>query len=198
MYLDTRTTGIVVELRYASTHNFIGKRIDGYHQNILIVTQPTAKALYAIQKEATKKGYGLKLFDGYRPQKAVDHFVRWATDRNDTLKKHEYYPRVPKDSLFALGYIAKKSGHTRGSTVDLTLIDLKTGKEVDMGSPYDFFGTISHPFYKDISAEAYQHRMVLRNLMIAHGFIPYANEWWHFTLKAEPYPNTYFNFNIEE
>ncbi len=197
VYLNTDTTNIKVELNYRSSNNFIGRPIDGYKKSVIIVTQPTAEALYKIQNKLQKMGYGLQIFDAYRPQKAVDHFVRWAGHLNDTLKKHQYYPTVPKDSLFALGFIAKKSGHTRGSTVDLTLIELNTGKEVDMGSPYDFFGTISHPFYKDISAQAYRHRMLLRNLMITHGFVPYKNEWWHFTLKNEPFPSTYFDFNIE-
>jgi D-alanyl-D-alanine dipeptidase len=142
-------------------------------------------------------GLSLKIFDAYRPQQAVDHFVRWAKVMNDTLMKQLYYPDVQKSELFTLGFIASKSGHTRGSTVDLSIVDVKTNKEVDMGSSYDFFGEKSHPFYKKITEAQMKNRMLLRTIMIKNGFIPYDNEWWHFTLKDEPYPTTYFNFLIE-
>ncbi len=140
---------------------------------------------------------GLKLFDAYRPQQAVNHFVRWAKVLNDTLMKQSYYPDVPKSELFKRGYIASKSGHSRGSTVDLTLIDLDTGNELDMGSPYDFFGVQSHPFYKKITDKQRKNRMLLRRVMLKNGFKPYENEWWHFTLRDEPFPNQYFDFPVK-
>lgn len=197
VYLSDVDKSIQKELRYLGTNNFIGKPIDGYHNNCIIVSKPTANTLKIIQSKLKKEGLGLKIFDAYRPQQAVDHFVRWAKVLNDTLMKKQYYPKVPKSQLFNLGYIASKSGHTRGSTVDLTIIDLKTGQELDMGSPFDFFGVRSHPFYRKISTKQKENRMLLRRIMLKNGFKPYDNEWWHFTLKNEPYPNTYFNFLIK-
>ena len=197
MYLCNIEKSIQSELRYITHHNFIGKPIDGYKKDTIIVSQKTAEALKEIQQILLKDGLSLKIFDAYRPQQAVDHFVRWATILNDTLMKREYYPDIPKSQLFNLGYIASKSGHTRGSTVDLTIVDLKTKKELDMGSPYDFFGEISHPFYKKISKKQQENRLFLRRIMLEKGFKPYNNEWWHFTLANEPFPTTYFQFSIE-
>ena len=197
VYLADVDKSIQKELRYLSNNNFIGKPIDGYINDCVIVSKPTAKALKQIQEKLKKEGLSLKIFDAYRPQQAVDHFVRWAKVLNDTLMKKQYYPKVQKSQLFNLGYIASKSGHTRGSTVDLTIVDLKTGKELDMGSPYDFFGVRSHPFYRKISEKQKENRMLLRRIMLKNGFKPYDNEWWHFTLKEEPYPKTYFNFTVE-
>lgn len=196
VYLSEVDATIQSELRYFSNNNFIGKPIDGYKNDCIIVSKPTAKALQKVQAILKKKGIGLKIFDAYRPQEAVDHFVRWAKVLNDTLMKKSYYPNVPKSELFQKGFIASKSGHTRGSTVDLTLIKLSNGKELDMGSPYDFFGKESHPFYKKITKKQQENRMLLRKVMMANGFYPYDNEWWHFSLKNEPYPNTYFNFPV--
>lgn len=197
VYLSDVDASIQKELRYLTNNNFIGKPIDGYINDCVIVSKPTAKALKKIQSKLKKEGLSLKIFDAYRPQKAVDHFVRWAKVLNDTLMKKQYYPKVPKTQLFNLGFIASKSGHTRGSTVDLTIIDIKTGKELDMGSPYDFFGVRSHPFYGKISVDQKENRMLLRRMMLKNGFKPYDNEWWHFTLKDEPFRKTYFNFSIE-
>ena len=197
VYLDDIDNTIQVELRYFGTNNFIGQKIDGYKNNCLLVTKKTALALKEVQKILSIKGLSLKIYDGYRPQQAVDHFVRWAKEVNDTLMKKQYYPKVPKSELFKRGYIASKSGHTRGSTVDLTIVDLTTNKELDMGSPYDFFGEASHPFYKDITKKQKDNRMYLREIMLLNGFVPYDNEWWHFTLTNEPYPKTYFNFSVE-
>jgi D-alanyl-D-alanine dipeptidase len=185
------------ELRYYTSKNFVGTPIDGYMKNKIIISIPAAKALKKIQTKLLDSGLGLKIFDAYRPQQAVDHFVRWAKIMNDTLKKQLYYPDIKKSELFKLGFIALKSGHTRGSTVDLSIVDIKTNKELDMGSSYDFFGEKSHPFYKKITKTQMKNRMLLRTIMIKNGFIPYDNEWWHFTLKDEPYPTTYFNFTIE-
>jgi len=196
-YVSEIDATIKKELRYATSNNFIGKPIDGYLKDSLIVSTPAAKALKEIQTKLMLSGLSLKIFDAYRPQQAVDHFVRWAKVMNDTLMKQLYYPDVQKSELFTLGFIASKSGHTRGSTVDLSIVDVKTNKEVDMGSSYDFFGEKSHPFYKKITEAQMKNRMLLRTIMIKNGFIPYDNEWWHFTLKDEPYPTTYFNFLIE-
>lgn len=197
VYLSDVDASILTELRYFSKRNFIGKPIDGYQKDCVIVTKQTAVALQKIQAIVKKEGLSLKIFDAYRPQQAVNHFVRWARVLNDTLMKNEYYPKVPKSQLFQLGFIASKSGHTRGSTVDLTLVDLKSGKEIDMGSTYDFFGEESHPFYTKITKKQQENRLYLRKIMLENGFSPYDNEWWHFTLKNEPFPDTYFNFPIE-
>ena len=197
VYLLDLEPSIKIELRYFSNNNFIGQPIDGYHRSTIIVSQPTAIALQKVQNALEKKGLGLKIFDAYRPQRAVNHFVRWAKVLNDTLMKQSYYPDVPKSELFKRGYIASKSGHSRGSTVDLTLIDLDTGNELDMGSPYDFFGVQSHPFYKKITDEQRKNRMLLRRVMLKNGFKPYENEWWHFTLRNEPFPNQYFDFPVK-
>ncbi|MEZ7949665.1 MAG: M15 family metallopeptidase [Flavobacteriaceae bacterium] len=196
-YVSEIDATIKKELRYGTSNNFIGKPIDGYLKDSLIVSTPAAKALKEIQTKLMLSGLSLKIFDAYRPQQAVDHFVRWAKVMNDTLMKQLYYPDVQKSELFTLGFIASKSGHTRGSTVDLSIVDVKTNKELDMGSSYDFFGEKSHPFYKKITEAQMKNRMLLRIIMIKNGFIPYDNEWWHFTLKDEPYPTTYFNFLIE-
>ncbi|QTE22783.1 M15 family metallopeptidase [Polaribacter cellanae] len=197
VYLDNVDNTIQYELRYLSNNNFIGKKIDGYKSNCVIVSKETANALKIVQQKLLKDGLSLKIFDAYRPQQAVNHFVRWAKVLNDTLMKKEYYPEVPKSELFKRGYIASKSGHTRGSTVDLTIVDVKTGKELDMGSPFDFFGIQSHPFYKNINKKQKENRMFLRKIMMEHNFKPYNNEWWHFTLRNEPFPKTYFNFPID-
>ncbi len=197
VYLSDVDTIIKSELRYLNSNNFIGKTINGYHNNRVIMTRQTATNLKKVQRELSKKGLSLKIFDAYRPQQAVDHFVKWAKVLNDTLMKKEYYPKVDKSQLFNLGYIASKSGHTRGSTVDLTIIHIKNGEELDMGSPYDFFSEQSHPFYKRITEIQKENRMLLREVMLKNNFKPYENEWWHFTLKKEPFPKTYFNFPIE-
>ncbi|WP_083426190.1 M15 family metallopeptidase [Tenacibaculum todarodis] len=197
VYLNDVVPSIETELRYCSHNNFIGIPIDGYEDNALIISTKAANALKKVQEEILKKGFSLKVFDAYRPQQAVNHFVRWARVLNDTVKKREYYPNIPKRQLFNLGYIASKSGHTRGSTVDLTLIDVKTGTELDMGSPYDFFGEISHPFSKKLSKKQLENRLLLRTVMLKNNFRPYVNEWWHFTLRNEPFPKTYFNFPIK-
>jgi D-alanyl-D-alanine dipeptidase len=198
VFLSDVDATIQSELRYLSNNNFIGKTIDGYYDNCVIVTTETADALHKVQTILAKKGLSLKVFDAYRPQQAVDHFVKWAKVLQDTLMKQEYYPQVPKSELFNSGYIASKSGHTRGSTVDLTIINLKTSKELDMGSPYDFFGVQSHPFYKNISEKQKKNRFYLREIMLTNNFKPYDNEWWHFTLRNEPFAKTYFNFPIKD
>ena len=186
----------ILEIRYYSTYNFIGDRIDGYEAPVALLTKEAAAALKEVSDELVAKGYRLKIYDAYRPQMAVSHFMRWALDFEDTRMKQYFYPELEKDTLFPQGYIAEHSGHSRGSTVDLTLFDMTTEKEVDMGGTFDYFGELSHPDYRGITEEQYQNRMILREAMLAHGFKPLVEEWWHFTLENEPYPNTYFTFPV--
>jgi len=186
-----------LELRYFSTHNFVGDTIDGYKANTLILTKPTAKALKQVQAELKSQNLCLKVYDGYRPQRAVNNFIRWARDLNDTLNKQEFYPTVEKRNLFRDGYIASHSGHSRGSTVDLTIIDCMTNKPLDMGSPFDFFGKPSWVEYQDITEAQKHNRQLLQNVMLKHGFRNYPQEWWHFTLVGEPFPDTYFDFVVD-
>lgn len=186
----------ILEIRYYSTYNFVGDRIDGYEEPMAFITKEAAKKLKEASDELVSKGYRLKIYDAYRPQSAVTHFVRWAKDTNDTRMKDFFYPELQKDQLFPQGYIAEHSGHSRGSTVDLTLFDMKTEKEVDMGGTFDYFGQESHPDYKNITEEQYANRMLLREVMLRHGFKPIDEEWWHFTLANEPYPDTYFTFPV--
>ena len=186
----------ILEIRYYGTYNFVGTRIDGYEAPIAMLTKKAAKALKAVSDDVMAKGYRLKIYDAYRPQKAVDHFVRWAADVADTTMKYCFYPNLDKSVLFEQEYIMEKSGHTRGSTVDLTLFDMATGKELDMGGTFDWFGEESHPDYRGITDEQYAHRMILRTAMLSHGFKPLDSEWWHFTLADEPYPDTYFTFPL--
>lgn len=188
--------GIVVDMRYASSRNFVGRRIDGYDTAVCLLTPQAANALAAVQRDLAASGRGLKVFDCYRPARAVAHFARWARDLGDQRTRAEYYPNVDKDQLFALGYIAERSGHSRGSTVDLTLIDLATGAELDMGTPFDLFDPRSWPSDTTVSPEAQANRRALQEIMVAHGFRPLREEWWHFTLVGEPYPDTYFDFPV--
>ena len=187
---------IIQEIRYYSTYNFIGDRIDGYEEPAAFLTREAARALKSAANELFVKGYRLKVFDAYRPSVAVKHFVLWGIEDQDIRMKPYFYPDLEKQELFSRGYIAKRSSHSRGSAIDLTLLDMKTGKEVDMGSPFDFFGEISHPDYKQITEEQYENRMLLRNTMIRNGFAPIDCEWWHFMLAEEPYPDVYFSFPV--
>ena len=199
VYVDETIPGIALELRYYSNHNFVGGRVEGYLASKCILTKGAATALGGVEEELRAFGLGLKIFDAYRPQQAVDHFVRWAKDRDDVRMKQEFYPEVEKENLFKDGYISEKSGHSRGSTVDLTIIasDGKSpASELDMGTAFDFFGPQSWPDNPEISAVQRAHRLLLREVMEKHGFKPYDREWWHFTLIAEPYPDTYFNFPV--
>ena len=187
---------VILEIRYYGTYNFVGTRIDGYMAPKAYLTREAADSLRAVSDDVMRLGYRLKIYDAYRPQCAVDHFVRWASDVTDTTMRRYFYPEVDKSRLFELDYIALKSGHTRGSTVDLTLFDMNTEKEVDMGGTFDWFGELSHPDYKDITPEQYANRMILREAMLRHGFKPLYSEWWHFTLRNEPFPDTYFTFPV--
>ena len=187
---------VILEIRYYSTFNFIGERIAGYEQPVALLTRQAAGRLKEAADELAGKGYRLKIYDAYRPQKAVDHFVRWAKDAADLRMKPYFYPEIDKKDIIPGHYIAEHSGHSRGSTVDLTLFDLRTQKELDMGGPFDYFGELSHPDYRDITEEQYANRMLLRDTMLRHGFLPITSEWWHFTLENEPYPDTYFTFPV--
>jgi D-alanyl-D-alanine dipeptidase len=187
---------IVQEIRYYSTYNFIGERIDGYEEPCALLTVEAARALKTVSNELNVQGYRLKVFDAYRPACAVKHFALWGIEDQDIRMKPCFYPELEKQELFARGYIARQSSHSRGSTVDLTLLDMKTGKEVDMGGPFDYFGELSHPDYRGITDEQFENRMFLQKAMVRNGFKPIDCEWWHFTLKNEPYPDTYFNFPV--
>lgn len=188
--------GIIQEIRYHSTYNFIGDRINGYEEPCALLTKEAARALLEAANELNLQGYRLKVFDAYRPVMAVKHFVLWGLEDLDLRMKPFFYPDLDKTDLFQKGYIATKSGHSRGSTIDLTLLDMKTGKEVDMGGPFDFFGELSHPDYQGITEQQFQNRMILQKAMVRNGFVPLQCEWWHFTLKDEPYPDTYFEFPV--
>tara|TARA_B110000259_G_C13953795_1_gene377882 strand:- start:82 stop:759 length:678 start_codon:yes stop_codon:yes gene_type:complete len=197
--LNKEIPNLVVDLRYASSENFTGRVVPGYNSSKAIGTEDLATALKKVQAQLKPYGLGLKLFDAYRPQIAVNTFIIWADYSSDTLKKEEYYPDLKKNSLFELGYIAEKSAHTKGSTVDITLIYLEginKGKEVDMGGKWDYFSKKSNFTFQGITSKQYQNRELLRNLMESEAFLPYDKEWWHFTLKNEPFPKTYFDFMI--
>ena len=222
----------ILEIRYYGTYNFVGTRIDGYEEPTALLTKQAATALKEVSDDVMAQGYRLKIYDAYRPQKGVDHFVRWAADLSDTKMKPYFYPDLDKSVLFEQEYIMEKSGHTRGSTVDLTLFDMATEKELDMGGTFDWFGPESHPDFcgnpetgeytgglgnssfsrlgpnhqttnlpnhqTTITAEQFEHRMILRRAMLAHGFKPLDTEWWHFTLRDEPFPDTYFTFPVKQ
>ncbi len=187
---------IIQEIRYFSTYNFIGERIDGYEEPCALLTKEAARALKAVSNEVIVHGYRLKVFDAYRPACAVKQFVLWGIEDQDIRMKQYFYPELEKQELFKKGYIAKKSSHSRGSAVDLTLLDMKTGKELDMGSPFDLFSEMSHPDSKEVTEEQYENRMLLQNVMVRNGFVPIDCEWWHFSLENEPYPDTYFEFPV--
>jgi D-alanyl-D-alanine dipeptidase len=208
----------ILEIRYYGTYNFVGTRIDGYEEPTALLTRQAADSLRAVSDDVKAMGYRLKIYDAYRPQKAVDHFVRWAADIPDTLMKRYFYPDLDKSVLFEQEYIYEKSGHTRGSTVDLTLFDMTTEKELDMGGTFDWFGIESHPDFcgnpetgeytgglgdhpisqRIITPEQFKNRMILRQAMLRHGFKALDSEWWHFTLKDEPFPDTYFTFPVRQ
>ncbi|MGW0703539.1 M15 family metallopeptidase [Streptomyces sp. NPDC002867] len=218
--LRTVAPTIIQEMRYTTDHNFVGEPVDGYRQPWCILTRPAAEALGRAQSRLLRQGYSLKVYDCYRPQRAVDHFVRWAKDLDDKAMKQEFYPRVDKSRLFAGGYIAEKSGHSRGSTVDLTIVKLPAeptrdyvpgepltacyapvserfpDNSVDMGTGYDCFDTLSHTDDPRITAAQRANRQLLKGTLAAQGFVNLPEEWWHFTYKPEPFPDTYFDFPV--
>ena len=187
---------VLLDIRYYSSFNFIGERIDGYEEPAALMTREAARALRGASDEAMEQGFRLKVFDAYRPQRAVDHFVRWAADSGDIRTKAYFYPDLDKSQVIPQGYIAEHSGHSRGSTVDLTLFDMATQQDLDMGGTFDFFGERSHPDYAGVTAAQHANRMRLQQLMVRHGFRPITEEWWHFTLENEPWPDTYFTFPV--
>jgi D-alanyl-D-alanine dipeptidase len=196
VYVEEKIPSIKVELRYLTDNNFVGTKIDGYHRDVAILSKAATSALLKAQAEFESYGLSIKIFDSYRPQQAVNHFIRWARDLNDTRNKSRFYPDVEKRFLFKEEYIASRSGHSRGSTVDITLVDLKTCEELDMGSPYDFFGEESWVSHSAITVQQRANRMLLQSVMAKHGFRNYLKEWWHFTLRGEPFPETYFDFKV--
>lgn len=217
VYVSEAVPDAILEIRYYSTYNFVGDRIDGYEQPTALLTREAAAALKAVSDDVKARGYRLKIYDAYRPQRAVDHFIRWSKETADTRMKAYFYPDLNKSVLFDRGYIAARSGHSRGSTVDLTLFDAATGKEADMGGTFDWFGEESHsdwcgnpetgeytgefpgntpPAGGKINAAQFKNRMILRRAMERHGFRPIHEEWWHFTFANEPYPDTYFNHPV--
>ncbi len=187
---------IMQEIRYYSTYNFIGERIDGYEEPVALLTKEAARALKAVGNELFVQGYRLKVFDAYRPVAAVKQFILWGIEDQDIRMKPYFYPTLEKQELFQKGYIAKQSSHSRGSAIDLTLLDMRTGRELDMGSPFDLFSERSHPDCRDVTEEQYENRMLLQRTMVRNGFLPLDCEWWHFVLKDEPYPDTYFAFPV--
>ena len=197
VYVKNEIPNLRSDLRYYSTNNFIGKPIDGYLKPKCILTKEATAALKKVQKEFERLGFGLMIFDAYRPQRAVSQFVKWAQDSTDTKMKEQYYPNIDKKDLFKEEYIATKSDHSRGSTVDLTIVSLKTGHILDLGSSFDLFDEKSAVNYKNITKNQRSIRLMLQRRMVKHGFKPHDKEWWHFTLKKEPYPDTYFDFSIE-
>ncbi|MCL2003090.1 MAG: M15 family metallopeptidase [Oscillospiraceae bacterium] len=197
VYLTDVVPDAILEIRYYSTYNFVGARVDGYLAPTAVISQPAAEALKQVSEALWARGYAIKVFDAYRPQSAVNHFVRWAADAGDVSAKAYFYPDIAKDRIIPDGYIMERSGHSRGSTVDLTLVELLTGREVDMGTPFDFFGLASHHGSDLITAEQTANRLILKDAMEKAGFNLYDEEWWHYTLRDEPYPDTYFTFPVK-
>jgi zinc D-Ala-D-Ala dipeptidase len=197
-FVDAATVvpGLIVETRYAGSHNFVGRPIDGYEAPDCLLTRAAANALADVARDLAPRGLSVKVFDCYRPTRAVANFVRWARDLKDQKMKAEFYPDVDKRTLFRDGYIATQSGHSRGSTIDLTLAQAD-GHELDMGTPFDFFSPKSWPADPSVGAEAHKNRMLLAAAMHRRGFRAYDKEWWHFTLRGEPFPDTYFNFVVK-
>lgn len=197
VYVKDIIPNVSLEMRYFGSHNFTGRPIRGYEKPVAILTKRAAFALQQVENHLNKKGLGLKIFDAYRPQRAVDNFKSWSLKTGDTIAKREFYPHLDKKNLFKLGFIASKSGHSRGSTVDLTIIRLKDKKEIDMGGPFDFFGAVSHHQYANITAQQKENRKILKEAMAKFGFKAYDKEWWHYTLQNEPYRKTYFDFIVK-
>lgn len=194
--LKEQIPNLEIDLRYYGSHNFLGRPVKGYEANKVFISKEAASALVQIQKELNAQGLGIKVFDAYRPQQAVNNFKEWALDIADTAAKKEFYPDVDKRNLFKLGYIAEKSGHSRGSTIDLTIINLKDKKELDMGTGFDYFGEPSHHDYSNLSPQQKANRKLIKDIMEKHGFKSIEEEWWHYTLKNEPFKDQYFDFKV--
>lgn len=196
VYLNEIIPEAQLEMRYHGKDNFLGKKVDGYNQARAILTEEAAQALKKVADELHKFGFSIKIFDAYRPQQAVNHFVKWAKNLEDTTMKYKYYPDVAKKDLFDEGYIADRSSHSRGSTVDLTIM-VDKNNELDMGSGFDYFSKKSWPTSRQVTPQQRANRLLLQQTMTKYGFVPYSREWWHFTFEDEPYPNTYFDFPVE-
>lgn len=196
--LNEYIPGAKFDIRYYSNYNFVGKRIEGYEAPLALLTREAAEALREVNKKLSEQNLTIKIYDAYRPQSAVNNFIRWSKNLKDTRMKKYFYPEKNKSVLFREGYISKRSGHSRGSTVDLTLYDLSNDVELDMGGTFDYFGERSHVDYKRLTEAQRNNRKQLREIMTSHGFRGIKSEWWHFTLKNEPYPNTYFDFPVNE
>lgn len=198
IYLHQVDSSIKQHIVYATNDNIIGQPLHGYKKQVCILTKQAVTALSTIQKELKEKyHYELLIFDAYRPTQAVEHFKSWSLDIQDQKNKALYYPNIDKKDFFKLGYVAEKSNHSSGSTVDLTIIDSKTGKELDMGTRFDFMDPLSHPDCRDVTKEQYQNRQLLKQIMNKYGFVGIDTEWWHFTLENQPFPGQYFNFVVE-
>jgi D-alanyl-D-alanine dipeptidase len=196
VFVDELVAGIRWDAKYATWDNFTGKPVDGYAVNRIVGTTALCAALARVRDAAAAGGFGLLLWDGYRPQRAVDRFLRWAREPEDGRTKRRHYPNIARTEMVARGYVAARSGHSRGGTVDLTLYDLATGELAPMGGDYDLMDVVSHHAAAGITRAAVDHRRLLRSLMADAGFVAYEREWWHYTLEAEPYPDTYFDFPI--
>ena len=197
VYVENVIPSIKSDLRYNGSNNFVGTPIDGYHREVVILTKAATIALKNVQDELQAYNLSIMVYDAYRPQRAVNHFVSWARDLNDTINKARFYPDVPKNDLFKHEYIASRSGHSKGSTLDITLVDNTSCEPLDMGTPYDFFGKESWVSYNQLTAQQLANRMLLQTIMRKHGFRHYPQEWWHFTLRNEPFPNTFFDFEVK-
>lgn len=196
VYLRDIDSSIIEDIRYATCDNITGRPVMGYQKQVCITLEVVANALSAIQKELIPQSLSLKVFDCYRPQSSVNEFIAWTQDESDQLMKSLYYPAIEKSELFSAGYFSKKSAHTRGSAVDLTIVDLNTRDELDMGTRFDFMDEMSHSLSDKVFGQAKENRMLLRSLMIKAGFEPLQTEWWHFRYINEPFPDTYFDFPI--
>jgi D-alanyl-D-alanine dipeptidase len=196
VYVDELVAGLHADLKYCAADNFLGQPVDGYQAPRVIATEPAAHALRRVQEELALFDLGLRVFDAYRPQRAVNHFIRWAQDESDRSTQREFYPGRRKQQLFDEGYVSRRSSHTRGSTFDLTVEHRPGGTPLDMGTAFDFFGPESWPQWPDASPMQKSNRLLLRGIMGKHGFEPHDYEWWHFTLSNEPFPDTYFDFPV--
>lgn len=196
VYLDEAIEGVLWDAKYSTEDNFIGSVVDGYQSNRIACAKKMIPALIEARDLAQEKGYQLLIWDAARPQRAVDHFVSWAAEPEDGKSKEQHYPNIKKAQLFQKGYVAKRSGHSRGAAVDLTLVDAETGEAIDMGGAFDLMDKRSHHGAKGLTKQQTANRNALKSIMKQSGFSPYSNEWWHYTLNNEPFPGQYFDFVI--
>ncbi|PSR20243.1 MAG: D-Ala-D-Ala dipeptidase VanX [Sulfobacillus acidophilus] len=196
VFVDEFVFGIRWDAKYATWDNFTATPVDGYMANRIVGTRALCAALNQAREHAESRGFGLLLWDGYRPQRAVDYFLRWSKQPDDGRTKRRHYPNIARTEMFEKGYVARRSAHSRGSAIDLTLFDLATGQQIPMGGHFDLMDSVSHHGAKGISPTEARNRKILCEIMQASGFVPYAYEWWHYSLKDEPYPNTYFDVPI--